>query len=72
MTRNDLETRRLDWEGLLLPVVLVATGAVILAAAHFGLVSLERVQQFWPASIALVALAELFPDTSASGRGRNE
>jgi len=51
-----------NWESLLPPIVLVAAGALILAAANFGFLSLDRLQDLWPAAIILVGLAELVPD----------
>jgi TRAP-type uncharacterized transport system fused permease subunit len=72
MTSNELETSQKNWESLLLPIVLVVAGALILAAANFGWVSLDRVQNLWPAAIILVGLVELFTDWSSDERGRHE
>lgn len=61
-----------NWSDLLLPLVLVATGAVVLAGADFGWVSLDKVQNLWPAAIVLVGLVELFGDESAGRRGQHD
>ncbi len=61
-----------NWESLFLPIVLVVTGVLILAAANFGWISLDRVHNLWPASIILVGLVELFTDGSANERGQHE
>jgi hypothetical protein len=63
---------RINWKGLLLPLVLMATGAAVLAGADFGLVSLDRVQNLWPAAIILVGLVELLSDDSSAQRGQHE
>jgi hypothetical protein len=60
------------WKSLLLPLVLVATGIFILAGADLGLVSLDRVQNLWPAALILVGLVELFSDGAADERGQHE
>jgi hypothetical protein len=59
-------------ESLLLPLVLIAAGALVLAGADFGLVSLDRVQGLWPAAIILVGLVELLSDDSPVERGQHE
>jgi hypothetical protein len=64
--------RTKNWDDLLLPLVLVATGTLVLAGANLGLVSLDRVQDLWPAAIVLVGLVELFSDESAKERGQHD
>jgi hypothetical protein len=56
--------KRRHWESLLLPILLMVTGAVVLAGADLGLVSLDRVKDLWPAAIILVGLVELLSDDS--------
>jgi len=63
---------RVTWKNLLLPVVLMATGAIVLASADFGLVSLDRVQNLWPAALILVGLVELLSEDSSAQRGQHE
>jgi hypothetical protein len=48
-----------SWQSLLLPVVLMITGAILLAAVSFGAISLDRLTNFWPMGIILVGLVEL-------------
>jgi hypothetical protein len=50
-----------DWQSLALPLVLMATGAILLAGDGFGLLSLDRIQNLWPMAVILVGLAELMP-----------
>jgi membrane protein CcdC involved in cytochrome C biogenesis len=74
--RFSIESRmnemRVTWKNLLLPVVLMATGAIVLASADFGLVSLDRVQNLWPAALILVGLVELLSEDSSAQRGQHE
>jgi hypothetical protein len=56
--------KRRHWESLLLPILLMVTGALVLAGADLGLVSLDRVKDLWPAAIILVGLVELLSDDS--------
>jgi hypothetical protein len=64
MTTKELETRERDWESLLIPTVLMLTGVLVLAGADFGVVSLDRIKDLWPAAIILVGLADLLPEGS--------
>jgi len=74
--RFSIESRmnemRVTWKNLLLPVVLMATGAIVLASADFGLVSLDRVQNLWPAALILVGLVELLSEDTSAQRGQHE
>ena len=72
MTRKEIDPFRADWKSLLLPVVLLLTGAFVLAVAAYGLVSLDRVQNLWPLAIILVGLADLFPEGSSTEGGQHE
>ena len=72
MTGKEIEPFRIDWKSLLLPVVLMLTGASVLAIAAYGLVSLDRVQNLWPAAIILVGLADLFSEGSSGERSHND
>ncbi len=62
MTSKELENRERDWESVLLPIVLMVTGALVLAGADFGMVSLDRIRDLWPVAIILVGVADLLPD----------
>jgi hypothetical protein len=50
-----------EWQGLALPLVLIVTGAILLAGDGFGLLSLDRIQNLWPVAVILVGLAGLLP-----------
>jgi hypothetical protein len=62
----------IPWQSLLLPMVLMITGAVLLGADRFGTISLDRVTNFWPMAIILVGLVELIPSEDTKQRAGNE
>jgi hypothetical protein len=72
MTSKEIDPFRIDWKSLLLPVVLMLTGASVLAIAAYGLVSLDRVQNLWPAAIILVGLADLLSDGTPGERSPHD
>ena len=63
MDLKDYQQKQRDWESLVLPLVLMFTGLLVLCGADAGLLSLDRVQNLWPAAIILVGLAELIPSS---------
>ena len=50
-----------DWQGFALPLVLIVTGAILLAGDGFGLLSLDRIQNLWPLAVILIGLVGLMP-----------
>ncbi len=48
-----------SFENLFLPLVLILTGVFVLAGANWGIVSLDRTKDLWPAAMILVGLVEL-------------
>jgi len=65
---NKVFQQRTDWEGILLPIVLMVTGLILLAGDRFGFLSLDRIQNLWPVAVILVGLAELMPSGEAPER----
>jgi hypothetical protein len=61
-----------EWQSLLPGVVLILTGLLILAIAAYGLLSLDRVRDLWPAAIILVGLADLLTESPSAERGQHE
>ncbi|MBV9265758.1 MAG: hypothetical protein JO061_06285 [Acidobacteriaceae bacterium] len=52
---------KLRWQDLALPLVLLLTGMVLVGGDWFGVLSLDRVQQWWPLAFILAGLVELVP-----------
>lgn len=61
MTKNEISSRRSVWDSLALPIVLMLTGLVLMAGDRLGVLSLDRIQNLWPAAVILVGLMELIP-----------
>jgi hypothetical protein len=61
-----------SWQSVLLPIVLMLTGAILLGADSLGTISLARVADFWPMAVILVGLAELIPSEDTQQRAGND
>jgi len=48
-----------DWQSLAVPAVLMLTGVLLVVANGLGLLSLDRIQNLWPAVVILVGISEL-------------
>lgn len=57
-----------DWENIALPIILILTGFILLGAGLAGWLSLDRIQNLWPAAIILIGLAELLPQHNERSR----
>lgn len=57
--RNHHSTGRLDWESIAIPIVLMLTGLILVGGDYFGVLSLDRIQNLWPAAVILIGLTEL-------------
>ena len=57
-----------DWENIALPLILILTGLVLLGAGLAGWLSLDRIQNLWPAAIILIGLVELLPQHNDRSR----
>ena len=68
MQRNDGSNWKRDWESIMLPVILIVTGLVLVAASCFGIVSLDRIQNLWPVALILVGLSEMIPSSDSARR----
>jgi hypothetical protein len=61
MKRNSLNSRRADWESIAIPVILMITGIVLLGGDFLGFLSLDRIQNLWPAAVIAAGVFELLP-----------
>lgn len=59
MERKNLISLRNDWESVALPIVLMITGLVLLGGDYLGMLSLDRIQNFWPIAIIVIGFMEL-------------
>lgn len=47
-----------SWQDIALPAILLLTGVTLLGGDWLGLLSLDRIANFWPCSFILAGLAE--------------
>lgn len=67
MKKTQLTARRRDWETVALPIVLMLAGIILLIGNWLGVLSLDRIQNLWPAAVIVIGLAELIPVSVESG-----
>lgn len=61
MESREIASRKKDWESIALPIILMITGAILLGGNYIGILSLDRIQNFWPMALVLTGLTELMP-----------
>jgi len=59
MEKEEITSRNTDWETFGLAIVLIATGFVLVGGDLVGLLSLDRIQNLWPAALILVGMIDL-------------
>jgi hypothetical protein len=53
------QTRGHDWQGIAIPIALMITGIALLGGDLLGFLSLDRIQNFWPAAVIAIGVMEL-------------
>jgi hypothetical protein len=48
-----------SWQNLAIPIVLLLTGLILIGGDGMGLLSLDRIQNFWPLALIVVGALEL-------------
>jgi len=48
-----------SWHNLAIPIVFLLTGLILVCGDSLGLLSLDRIQNFWPLAIVVVGVMEL-------------
>lgn len=48
-----------DWETIGVAIILMATGVILIGGDLLGLLSLDRIQNLWPASLILIGMIDL-------------
>jgi hypothetical protein len=48
-----------SWQSLAIPIVLLLTGLILVAGDGVGVLSLDRIQNFWPLALIVVGFMEL-------------
>lgn len=47
------------WQNIAIPIVLLLTGLILIGGDGLGVLSLDRVQNFWPLALIVVGIIEL-------------
>jgi hypothetical protein len=47
------------WQNMALPMVLIATGLILLVGDCVGILSLDRIQNLWSVAVIAIGLVEL-------------
>lgn len=61
-----------DWQGTVLPIVLMLTGLVLIGGDLTGLLSLDNVQNYWPVAVIVVGLTDLIAEPKRALAAREE
>jgi hypothetical protein len=48
-----------SWQSVAIPIVFLLTGLILIGGDGMGLLSLDRIQNFWPLSLIVVGVMEL-------------
>ena len=59
MDTKQRTSRYSDWQTVAVAVVLMATGLVLVGGDLFGMLSLDRIQNLWPAALIIIGLIDL-------------
>ena len=59
MKSMESQTRRNDWQSIAIPIALMVTGIALLGGDLLGFLSLDRIQNFWPAAVIAIGVMEL-------------
>ena len=57
--------KRKEFEGLILPLVLLLTGLILVGGDRMGLLSLDRIQNLWPMALILIGLTDFLDSSNA-------
>ena len=72
MVQNGSGWPESDWQGTLLPIVLMFTGLVLIGGDWMGVLSLDNVQNYWPLAVIVVGLADLIAEPKRALAAREE
>ncbi len=72
MVQTGLRRLRSDWQGILLPVVLVLTGLILVGGDLMSVLSLDRIQNYWPVAVIVAGLTDLIADPERNRPAREE
>jgi len=59
MDKNQIASRNTDWELIGVAIILIATGFILVGGDLLGMLSLDRIQNLWPAALIVVGMVDL-------------
>lgn len=66
MESKNVISRKTDWEGVAVPIVLMITGLILLVGDYLGMLSLDRIQNLWPVALIMIGLIDLSPQSDTN------
>ena len=57
-----------QWQEIALPIILFLTGVILLGGDWVGVLSLDRIANFWPCAFLVAGLAEADAGTTTQRR----
>lgn len=72
MVRTGFSRFQNDWEGTVLAIVLVLTGFILIGGDLLGMLSLDRIQNYWPVAVIVVGLTDLIAEPKRAVAAREE
>lgn len=72
MMRTGKSLLQKDWQQVVLPIVLVATGLILVGGDFLGLLSLDGIQNYWPVAVIVVGLTDLISEPQTTAPSREE
>ena len=66
MESKKLISRKTDWAGIAVPIVLMITGLILLGGDYLGVLSLDRIQNLWPLALIMIGFVGLSPESDTN------
>ena len=66
MEIKNIVSRKTDWEGLAVPIVLMITGLILLVGDYLGMLSLDLIQNLWPVALIMIGFIDLSPQSGTN------
>jgi hypothetical protein len=70
MDTKQITSRSREWENVGLAIVLMATGLILVGGDVLGWLSLDRIQNLWPAALILIGMVDLLGQPGSMQRAQ--
>jgi F0F1-type ATP synthase assembly protein I len=68
MNIKQITSRGGEWESVGLAIVLIATGLILVGGDVLGWLSLDRIQNLWPAALIVIGMIDLLGQSGPARR----